>query len=38
MAQYMVEHSDMAKNIIPKSGLGKAKLLKLWENLANKLN
>ena len=38
LAQYMVDYSEMARNIIPKSGQGKAKLLQLWENLANKLN
>lgn len=38
MAQFMVEHSNLAKNIIPNCSQGKAKSKRLWEQLTVTLN
>ncbi|XP_036340153.1 uncharacterized protein LOC118749460 [Rhagoletis pomonella] len=38
MAEYILEHQHLAKNVIPNSGQGKATANRLWEALAVKLN
>lgn len=38
MAEFMTQHPQLAKNILPNCGQGRAVTNKLWEQLGNKLN
>lgn len=38
MAEFMTEHPNLAKNLLPNCGQGKATSQRLWEQLTLKLN